>query len=191
VTEFQDEAGQINCKPVKNCSALQYQFQAPNACSDRGCTLLDACAPFEFESIPATTTTARICKNHTSCACEFFASKAPTSTTDRECTRATICADDQYVKESLEAITDRQCADIYQCDVDFEYETKEPTSGEFGCPETEPPPTLRPCTGDPLVFDLLFVLDSSSSLGLDNWNIILNFTTILVQQLNTAADVVR
>eukprot|EP01047_Picozoa_sp_COSAG01_P116209 COSAG01_NODE_44871_length_414_cov_4.511111_1_plen_85_part_01 len=77
----------------KRCSEsqavrLQYESQAPNATTNRGCTLYTQCAqnvPVQYQSVTGTNFSDHTCANVTQCSSGQYEVRAATATADREC----------------------------------------------------------------------------------------------------------
>lgn len=80
VTEYQDQAGQAECKPITKCAAGQLQAAPPAADRNRKC---DACDDGEYQ--PSTSHAQTSCAVHSRCRLGEFQVSAPTASSDRVC----------------------------------------------------------------------------------------------------------
>jgi hypothetical protein len=78
-----------DCQAFRQCTAEEYQTQAPTQNSDRQCAPVTACDSTQYQTQDRTATSDYECASLTICPATHFESVAPTATTDRECTEIT------------------------------------------------------------------------------------------------------
>jgi hypothetical protein len=105
------------CQEPRECTADEYETQAPNATQNRECAPLTECSETQYESQAQTTTVDRVCSALTECSATQYQSVAPTNTTNRQCANVTVCDpnNNEYEGTPPTVTTDRQCDNCTDC----------------------------------------------------------------------------
>ena len=74
------------CHLLTNCSAQQYELQAPTVSTDRVCRNITICSSAQYETAAPTLTSDRSCASIVECTSEEYEDVAPTLTSNRVCT---------------------------------------------------------------------------------------------------------
>ena len=126
------------CQTPRQCTADEYESQAPTNTSNRECAPIRECTDVEYESQAPTNTSNRQCALFTICTDDEYQSKAPVArTSDRECSALSLCdpaaSPPEYETQAPTAFTDRvctRCADetcrgcMIETDCEFDAEAK-------------------------------------------------------------------
>jgi len=105
------------CQEPRECTANEYETQAPNATQNRECAPLRECSETQYQSMAQTETADRECSALTECSATQYQSVAPTNTTNRQCANVTVCDpnNNEYEGTPPTATTDRQCDNCTDC----------------------------------------------------------------------------
>jgi hypothetical protein len=143
--------------------------------SNRTCVAPTSCPVETFEEYPATSFKGWVCTAVSICNSQSqFEEVSPTITTDRYCASLTICRSTQYQSGTPTSTSDRQCSNATVC-LSSEYETQPLTAT-----------TDRVCRSfcsTPNNVDLVFVVDSSASLGNQYWNAVQQFAISIIDMV--------
>ena len=155
----------VACHP--ECATGEGEFEAVpcTAATDRRCGVCSVgCRPDQYET-PCNATNDLVCHDPTVCALGTeYEVRPPTVSTDRICLSLTPCNfEEQYIVQQPSAFTDYVCSPLTVC-ADGTTETTAPS-----------PTSDRTCFFDGTcrtreeAYDLLFLLDGSGSVGVENF----------------------
>ena len=105
------------CQEPRECTADEYETQAPNATQNRECAPLTECSETQYESQAQTATADRVCSALSECSTTQYQTVAPSATSDRQCANVTVCDPNinEYEETPPTATADRQCATCTDC----------------------------------------------------------------------------
>ena len=118
------------CGWYTNCTADQYESEAPTPTTDRGCSAVTSCQalPNTYTVAEATRFANTICAATTQCqpVGTEWESRAPTNSTDRVCNSTTQCSEeDEYELLEPTATSNRQCNACVRCLSPLQYRAEE------------------------------------------------------------------
>eukprot|EP00054_Salpingoeca_dolichothecata_P029512 m.232695 g.232695 ORF g.232695 m.232695 type:complete len:1121 (+) comp26492_c2_seq1:5255-8617(+) len=151
VTEYQDEAESLQCKPVTHCTGSQYQIRNSTASIDAVCQNLTVCSSTQYESAPPTPTSDLSCNNLTICVIGQTQLVAPTATSDRQCRACdgvteyqdtpgsltckpvTVCSANQYQAVNSTPFTNAVCLNLTVCGTGEQETTSATATSDRSC----------------------------------------------------------
>ena len=155
-TDYQDDAGQAECKPVSFCNVGEEQAEPPTKSTDRVCVpcvvgVTFSSDPFDefgcrpvspacnsetsVETVSATTSSDRVCQLTTTTTTSATATTTTTTTKHSICTISLQSGTGFYEAAAPTSTSDRVCLPLTTCADATEYETSAPVLAQSNYPD--------------------------------------------------------